>query len=189
MTVAAHPSWVHWAVVGAITILLLVVLWLPMVAFAALLLHIKGPTALVLAAAMAAALCAFILPWHSFGTAGARWIVDFHGVESPSVGRIEFTNVVGLHFGYPFQESIAMTAFQEVIARGVRPQMNETLVLRLSDGRLLPLNLLSPSISGGRAAMAKVAELLAGKRCLHSAYSPQEIAALKSRPMNRLVTP
>jgi hypothetical protein len=117
-----------------------------------------------------------------------HWAVDLGGITSP-FGRIEFAEVAGLHLGYPAKESVAMTAFQNVIGSGSRPYMDETLVLRFHDGRLLPVNLLSPSIAGGREVMAAIAELLSGKRCAPTVYSAREIQALKQRPMNRVVVP
>eukprot|EP01036_Dinobryon_divergens_P032851 gene32852-42530_t len=82
-----------------------------------------------------------------------------------------------------------MTAFVLVLAPGSRPMIDQTLVLRLGDGRLLPLNLLSPTIRGGHAVMSKLEELLAGKKQSNVMFSKAEITALKRRPMNRFVVP
>jgi hypothetical protein len=119
----------------------------------------------------------------------AYWSVDLGGLNSPLIGRISFDEVVSLHAGYPKAESVPMTVFQSIIAPGSRATLDETLILRLSDGRLLPLNLLSPSIVGGRAVMSKLEELLSGKRHSSIMFSKPEIVALKGRPINRIVIP
>jgi len=119
----------------------------------------------------------------------ACWSVDLGGLSSPTIGQIMFDEVASLHAGYPKAESLPMTVFQSFVAPGSRATINETLILRLNDGRLLPLNLLSPSIDGGRAVMLKLEQLLAGKMHSNTMFSRAEIAALKGRPMNRIIVP
>jgi hypothetical protein len=121
---------------------------------------------------------------------GAHWSLDIDALESPSIGRILLVEIVGIHRGYPHAESLAMKALFDIISkRTARVTLNQTLILRLADNRLLPLNLISPSIQGGGVFMAKLAERLVGKQFPITDFSESEIKCLLSRPMNQLVSP
>lgn len=187
MTIQSRTSLVHWAVVVVIVGIVTALAWLPIMFVVAMIF----PEEWRLAASLVATLAVpgLLLPAAIRSVREARWLVDAEGLESPAIGRISFSEVVSIHVGYPRSESISMAVFQSVLARGSRDLLDETLVLRFADGRLLPLNLLSPSIKGGQAVMAKVEELLVGKRHPSGDYSTPEIAVLRNRPINRFVVP
>jgi hypothetical protein len=187
MTIKTRPSIVHWIAALMIILVLAAMGWVPMIFLVAR--YFPVEQRLVASLWGALALVVMLSPLAFRSARAARWSVDLEGVESPVVGRIAFGDVASLHLGYPRQESMPMTVFQSAVAPGVRSYMEQTLILRLSDGRLLPLNLLSPTVRGGRIVMSKVEELLVGKRHANVIFSKAEIAALKTRPMNRIVTP
>jgi hypothetical protein len=187
MILHTRPSVVHWAAVFLIVASISMIAWVPILGVIA---EFYPPHQRLIASLVATTIVpVLLLPKMRQSARGARWTVDLEGLESPAIGRISFSEVVSIIPGYPRAESIGMTTFQTVLAPGSRSSINSTLVLRLSDGRLLPLNLWSPSIVGGRDVMAKVAELLAGKLHPNTSYTASEIAALRRRPMNRLVEP
>lgn len=186
MKLQTRPSLAHWIVavlaVGAITL----VLWVPVLFLVAKWVEPERRLVASLVATLIVPLA--LLPKLRQSSHAATWSVDFEGLESPSIGRIPFSDIISISGGYPRAESVPMSMFQTVLGPELRRVADETLILRLADGRLLPLNLLSPSIVGGAAVMSKLKELLVGKR-QPVIFSAAEVAALRSRPTNRLVVP
>ena len=187
MIVEARPSVFHWIIASFAGLAILVVAWVPVLFVTA---RFFPPEQRLSASCLGLIpVGLLVLPFVIRSGHAAHWSVDFEGLSSPAVGRISFSEVVSLHLGYPPIEALSLTAFKSIVGPGVRPMIDRTLVLRLNDGRLLPLNLVSPTVQGGAAVMTKVLELLSGKAQSNVVFSQAEITALKGRPMNRFVVP
>lgn len=187
MLIETRPSIIHWITAATAVLGIAAVAWVPILLFTAP--HFRPEQRLLASCFCTVPVILTLLPLVIRSARSARWAVDLEGLTSPAVGRISFSEIASIHVGFPHAESIPMTAFQSVVAPGSRPIIDQTLVLRLSDGRLLPLNLLSPTIHGGAAVMSKLKELLAGKKHSSVMFSNAEIATLKRRPLNRIVVP
>ena len=118
------------------------------------------------------------------------WRIDFGGMSSPAFGRIDFAHVVALYIGYPQAISLPARAVRTLVAPGggFRHLDAGVRILKMADGRLFPLDLEAPVVSGYSAALAKVTELLVGKLRPNSDFDASEIEALRSRPANRFVS-
>jgi hypothetical protein len=187
MLIETRPSPVHWITAAMAVLCISVVAWVPILLITAP--YFPPDQRIVASCVCTIPVILALLPLVIRSARSARWAVDLEGITSPSIGRISFSDIASIHSGFPRAESISMTAFQSALAPGSRSIIDQTLVLRLEDGRLLPLNLLSPTIRGGAAVMSKVEELLVGKKHSSSMFSTAEIACLKKRPLNRIVAP
>jgi hypothetical protein len=187
MFIETRPSIFHWITAALAILGIAAVAWVPILFLAAS--YFPPQQRLVASCLFTLPIVFALVPLATRSARSARWIVDLEGLTSSAIGRISFSEIASAHLGFPGSESIPMTAFQSVVAPGSRPFIDRTLVLRLCDGRLLPLNLLSPTIHGGGAVMAKLQELLVGKMHSNVMFSEAEIAVLKKRPLNRIVVP
>jgi len=117
------------------------------------------------------------------------WEVDLGGFASPSIGRIEFSEVVALHVGYPRKSTVSAGAIRSLLDITLRMKAPDgyARILRMADGRLLPLDLASPAVSNHQEFVSKITELLAGKIRPNSEFSDSDIKALASRPANKFV--
>jgi hypothetical protein len=187
MKLETKPSLLYWVISGVILLIIAAIAWVPILFIVVT--RFGRENALAWSLAFVALVPLLLFRKVVSSANAARWSIDLEGLESPSIGRIALAEVASVHRGYPRPESLPMTAFQSVLAPGTREVLLDTFVLRLVDGRLLPLNLLSPTIDGGRAVMLKVQELLAAKAFPGVRYSAAEVVALRSRPLNKLVQP
>jgi hypothetical protein len=187
MLIETRPSLIHWITATMAVLCISVVAWIPILLITAP--YFPHNQRLVASCVCTIPVILALLPLVIRSARSARWAVDLEGIMSPAIGRISFSDIASIHLGFPCAESISMTAFQSALAPGSRSIIDQTLVLRLEDGRLLPLNLLSPTIQGGAAVMSKLEELLIGKKHSSAMFSKAEIACLKHRPLNRVVVP
>lgn len=117
------------------------------------------------------------------------WELDFSGIRSPSIGRIEFVDVVGLHIGYPQRQASRSRIIRAVLRSVFRvvPPDGEVRILRMADGRLFPLDIASPAISSHSEFVGKLTELLVGKLRPNSEFMEADISLLLDRPANKFV--
>lgn len=187
MYIATRPSAFYWLTAAGAALCIAFMVWVPILFLTVW--YFPPEERLLVSGLGTLPVLIALLPLALRSARAACWAVDFDGLTSPSFGRISFAEVASLHAGFPREEAVSMIVFDALVRGGLHSYIDQTLILRLSDGRLLPLNLTSPSIHGGSAVMAKLAELLAGKQQPSTTFSKAEIAALKKRPLNRIVVP
>jgi len=184
MPITTKPTWVEYAAITAIFAMVGIVAWVPILFLLALVLDIPGRVYGSILLTLITLL--LLIPKAKNWVKHCRWSIDFSGLTSKTIGRIEFDKVVSLFIGFPDKASVPMYVLENY-GGSISQVFQGTLVLRLTNGDLVPINLHSPTIANGAQVMDKLFEILAGKIHPNDEYTAVEKKALKSRPLNRII--
>ncbi len=177
----------YWCVAGVISILVVPLVILISFGFLSLAL---APTAAIFASIFLGLLVAvFLVKRVATEAHASEWIVDDGGFQSAAIGRCEFSDVEASFIGLPIYSRITTRLFTQIIARGIDQALEQTIVIRRTDGRLLPINLLSPSYSGGETMMIRLREALIGKMRPSTELTQYEKTALSRLRLNQWINP